>query len=99
MKKYLFASLAAIAVLAGCSKEMNTPEPQEKGLTFTVSTEEVKTVLEEGDKVTWQSTDQISICGVHYRVAEIKEDASCAIFEKVNPSDPDPVPSDGKYRA
>lgn len=99
MKKYLFASLAAIAVLAGCSKEMNTPEPQDKGLTFTVSTEEVKTVLEEGDKVSWQETDQITVCGIYYKVAEIKEDASCAVFEKVNPSDPDPVPSDGKYRA
>lgn len=99
MKKYLFTLLAVIAVLAGCSKEKNMPEPQDKGLTFTVSTGEVKTVLEEGDKVAWQETDRITVCGIYYKVAEIKEDASCAVFEKVNPSDPDPVPSEGKYRA
>ncbi|MCQ2184269.1 MAG: hypothetical protein MJY62_02535 [Bacteroidales bacterium] len=99
MKKILLASIALIAVLAACSKENSVVKPVDKGLTFTVSTEGVKTILEGEDKVCWLPDDMISICGIPYRIQEIKEDQSCAIFEKMDPGLPDPEPWDGKYIA
>lgn len=99
MKKLILASIAIIAVLAACKKEVPVVDSANSGLKFTVSTENVKTTLESGDKVCWQPDDIISICGVDYKIAAIHDDASIATFEKVDPGMPDPEPFEGKYRA
>jgi len=105
MKTYrykIIAVSAAVLSLVSCQKDIQTSQLpsgsfETSGPVFHATlenTDVTKTAITketDGYKVSWESSDTISVNGVLYKASPDASDPSYATFAKVSPEDPDPV--------